>query len=288
MEDKNGGQISTRAIGSSGRQTTVNLEQNALNGRSIKSIKVVGREDSSLSDTERNTLALRVLQGVHRLEDSSFIEAIWFPRNAIASPPKPSADVTIPYHFSSLNPSQRSAAISMLDCDANPILLCHGPPGTGKTRTIAAVVKELDATGQPSWLCAQSNVGVKNIAEKLFKEGVDFRLIVSKDFYVEWYVDHFCEMHQAHFRFRHEEIYEKIIQKVVRLDEIRDPRQVETDIRQNGICTILCTISMLSNPGVAQQGFYRHVPVQRLMVDEASQIYVGQYIVRSYTFRCIP
>jgi hypothetical protein len=34
---------------------------------------------------------------------------------------------------------------------------------------------------------AQSNVGVKNIAEKLFKEKVAFKLIVSKDFLFEWY-----------------------------------------------------------------------------------------------------
>jgi hypothetical protein len=29
-------------------------------------------------------------------------------------------------------------------------------------------------------------VGVKNIAEKLFEKGVDFRLIVSQEFYFEW------------------------------------------------------------------------------------------------------
>ena len=37
------------------------------------------------------------------------------------------------------------------------------------------------------WVVAQSNVGVKNIAEKFFERGIDFKLIVSKEFYVEWY-----------------------------------------------------------------------------------------------------
>lgn len=37
------------------------------------------------------------------------------------------------------------------------------------------------------WLVAQSNVAVKNIAEKLADFGFfDFRLLVSKDFEYEW------------------------------------------------------------------------------------------------------
>jgi len=184
MEDKSGAQIPTRAIGVYGKQTTVNVNPQALKGKSIQSIKVVGREDSSLSDIDRNVFTLKVLQGVYRMEDSPFIETIWFRKSVVTS--KEPQVTAIPAHFLELNPSQRAASLAMLDFDANPVLLCHGPPGTGKTRTIAAVVKQLSSTGQPSWLCAQSNVAVKNIAEKLFHEGVDFRIIVSKDFYVEW------------------------------------------------------------------------------------------------------
>ena len=62
-----------------------------------------------------------------------------------------------------------------------------GPPGTGKTSTIAEAVKVLRNNREPVWVVAQSNVGVKNIAEKFFKEHIDFKLIVSKEFYVEWY-----------------------------------------------------------------------------------------------------
>lgn len=31
-------------------------------------------------------------------------------------------------------------------------------------------------------------MGVKNVAERLCKDGVNFRLLVAKEFYVEWYV----------------------------------------------------------------------------------------------------
>ena len=62
-----------------------------------------------------------------------------------------------------------------------------GPPGTGKTSTISAAVKIWDNDNVPVWIVAQSNVAVKNIAESLLKRSVDFKLIVSKEFYVEWY-----------------------------------------------------------------------------------------------------
>ena len=39
-----------------------------------------------------------------------------------------------------------------------------------------------------AWVVAHSNVGVKNIAESLVKRNIDFKIIVSKDFYYEWSV----------------------------------------------------------------------------------------------------
>lgn len=61
-----------------------------------------------------------------------------------------------------------------------------GPPGTGKTTTIAAATRIWDIHDCPVWIIAHSNVAVKNIAETLFKRNVDFKILVSKEFYVEW------------------------------------------------------------------------------------------------------
>jgi regulator of nonsense transcripts 1 len=61
-----------------------------------------------------------------------------------------------------------------------------GPPGTGKTTTIAAAAAIWASHRLPCWIIAHSNVGVKNIAEKLFEKEVDFRLIVSQEFLFEW------------------------------------------------------------------------------------------------------
>jgi regulator of nonsense transcripts 1 len=75
--------------------------------------------------------------------------------------------------------------------ETDRISLIHGPPGTGKTTVIAAsVVSMMAATrGRTMWLIAQSNVAVKNIAEKLADVGfLNFKLLVSRQFHFEWYV----------------------------------------------------------------------------------------------------
>jgi regulator of nonsense transcripts 1 len=97
----------------------------------------------------------------------------------------------------------------------NPSLTAEG---TGKTSVIAAMTEcilvggeeepsddiprppspddseaEQELNGGPSgpvvWIVAQSNVAVKNVAEKLQKVGIhQFKLIVSQEFYFEWQV----------------------------------------------------------------------------------------------------
>ena len=70
------------------------------------------------------------------------------------------------------------------------IVPIRGPPGTGKTTVIAESVKELTSDPERSvWLIAQSNVAVKNIAEKLADVGfLNWKLLVSTDFHVGWFV----------------------------------------------------------------------------------------------------
>lgn len=61
---------------------------------------------------------------------------------------------------------------------------------TGKTTVIAAYVTSAVSAGVTGiWLVAQSNIAVKNIAEKLADVGFyNWRLLVSKDFHIGWYV----------------------------------------------------------------------------------------------------
>ena len=103
---------------------------------------------------------------------------------------------------------------------------------------------------------------------------------MSKEFYVEWY-DLFeveCMQLKVESTIRHEHIYEKIEQNLLRSDEFPpDLGAMERTI--GGSPVILCTLSMLSNPILDDSGLYDLVPLDRLVIDEASQIDVGEFMV---------
>ena len=74
---------------------------------------------------------------------------------------------------------------------------------------------------------------------------------------------------------RHEHLYEKIEEKVIRSSDV--PRDAVLTARMLlGSKVILCTLSMLSNPMLGV--ITRQVPVELVIVDEASQIEVGDYL----------
>eukprot|EP00920_Eleutheroschizon_duboscqi_P011769 GHVT01028191.1.p1 GENE.GHVT01028191.1~~GHVT01028191.1.p1 ORF type:complete len:1241 (+),score=192.89 GHVT01028191.1:221-3943(+) len=72
-----------------------------------------------------------------------------------------------------LNASQRSAVSKCLSW--SPFVLLLGPPGTGKTTTLSAVIAALMAKGLRVLACAPSNVAVDNLLEKCILAGVPKR-----------------------------------------------------------------------------------------------------------------
>lgn len=63
------------------------------------------------------------------------------------------------------------------------------------------------------------------------------------------------------------------------MDELPpDIRALERVIGSSSI--ILSTLSTLSNPGLDEKGMFRLAPVERLVIDEASQIKIFDYMVR--------
>lgn len=65
---------------------------------------------------------------------------------------------------------------------------------------------------------------------------------------------------------------------IVRTDELPDDRlAVERLLLDRSI--ILCTVETLSNPALLQRNVFEIVPVERLVVDEASQIYAAAFVV---------
>jgi len=151
---------------------------------------------------------------------------------------------------------------------SSPISLVQGPPGTGKTTVIATyVISAIQAGQRGIWLMAQSNVAVKNIAEKLAKVGVfNFKLLVSRDFHFEW----------------HEHLYEKIRKNIIVSDRL--PKRSAVKKTLQGSQVILCTLSMISNPKLQDLGLTQEVPIINVIIDEASQIEIAQYVPLFKTF----
>ena len=70
-----------------------------------------------------------------------------------------------------LNESQRAAVT--FACSAKDVAIVHGPPGTGKTRTLVELVRQAALQGQKTLVCAPSNLGVDNLFERLLDRGTN-------------------------------------------------------------------------------------------------------------------
>ena len=74
-------------------------------------------------------------------------------------------------HFPYLNPTQEEAVNKVLR--AKDVAIVHGPPGTGKTTTLVAAIYETRRRENQVLVCAQSNMAVDWISEKLMDRGVN-------------------------------------------------------------------------------------------------------------------
>lgn len=84
-------------------------------------------------------------------------------------------DPTSTYHFAPtrfpwLNPSQEEAVNKVLW--AKDVAVVHGPPGTGKTTTLVEAIYETLHRENQVLVCAQSNMAVDWISEKLVDRGI--------------------------------------------------------------------------------------------------------------------
>ncbi|KAJ7576716.1 P-loop containing nucleoside triphosphate hydrolase protein [Mycena floridula] len=268
MTDSKGKMAFGNTQNTEGRKTNIKMLNGGLSGE-ISSVHVEGIDEPTNSERARDELILLALRGEKVLQDSQPVRLIWFPTPEDMDQPRKSHHLGNRYAGSSnLNDSQKEVVAAMMS--ESILTIVHGPPGTGKTTTIAAAAKIWENQRLPVWIVAHSNVAVKNIAEKLEKEDVDFKLLVSKEFYVEW----------------HEHIYERIQRNTLRVDEL-PKHKVALVSALCGSRIILSTISALSNPGLDDNHMFRIVPVERLVIDEASQIGVFDYLFIFHKFKSL-
>ena len=76
-----------------------------------------------------------------------------------------------PLHFPYLNATQEEAVNKVLR--AKDVAIVHGPPGTGKTTTLVEAVYETLRRENQVLVCAQSNMAVDWISEKLVDRGIN-------------------------------------------------------------------------------------------------------------------
>ena len=76
-----------------------------------------------------------------------------------------------PMHFPYLNQTQEDAVNKVLR--AKDVAIVHGPPGTGKTTTLVEAIYETLRRESQVLVCAQSNMAVDWISEKLVDRGLN-------------------------------------------------------------------------------------------------------------------
>ena len=84
---------------------------------------------------------------------------------------KPETFVFPPMHFPYLNSTQEDAVNMVLR--AKDVAIVHGPPGTGKTTTLVEAIRETLMRESQVLVCAQSNMAVDWISEKLVDRGIN-------------------------------------------------------------------------------------------------------------------
>ena len=185
-----------------------------------------------------------------------------------------------PMHFPYLNPTQEEAVNRVLW--AKDVAVVHGPPGTGKTTTLVEAIYETLRRENQVLVCAQSNMAVDWISEKLVDRGINVlrignptrvndkmlsftyerRFEAHPDYEMLWSIRKAIRELRAH-RKRGEEKYH---QKLERLKE----RATELEVRINAQLfgearVIACTLVGSANHLLEGQKF------GTLFIDEAAQ-----------------
>ncbi|KAF9485147.1 P-loop containing nucleoside triphosphate hydrolase protein [Pholiota conissans] len=260
----------------SGRAGSINTRGYQLTDKTVTTVTSSGPEAQTTAEAKRDETLLRILQGKDKsFDEIPWIKNIWSPAEDGALiwpkewtplvepelPPPSPATQKLMSDLPMLNNSQQNAVNAMVSqTDEHRITIVQGPPGTGKTSVIASFVHfSVNMCGRRGiWLVAQSNVAVKNIAEKLISTNfTNWKLVVSKDFHFDW----------------HEHIYSKVNDHIVRSDQIA---KATGRLKLKDTHVVLCTLSMLSNSAINQ--FMKQIPFTTLVIDEASQIEIGNYI----------
>ena len=133
----NEGDTKLRPVGAKGKQTSLKLLTGKLNTHAVKRVRVIGREEATLSERCCDEHILLLLQGKRALLTSQFVRMLWFPSEPIpdvadadfadadfgaSSKVEVEGDMSA---FERLNESQRKVSLAMIG-DEEPLVIVHG------------------------------------------------------------------------------------------------------------------------------------------------------------------
>lgn len=131
----------------------------------------------TLQNTENVGVQLSFDESSYRLMMEALDRAIkgkgriGYLRDLFYSHQKAETFVFPPMHFPYLNTTQEEAVNMVLR--AKDVAIVHGPPGTGKTTTLVEAIRETLMRENQVLVCAQSNMAVDWISEKLVDRGIN-------------------------------------------------------------------------------------------------------------------
>ena len=157
-----------------------------------------------------------------------------------------------------LNSSQASAISDIAAGIA--LTLCLGPPGTGKTRTVAAAARALVAAGERVVVTTPTNVAAINALRAILATGeTSVRLHVARGYYVEWHSNDFESALWPYMQVTGVDVPERYPAGV---PPPTAPPATQPDV-------LICTLGMLPALGEAA------ADVSALLLDEAGAAWAG-------------
>lgn len=129
MHDEHDNEYVGRANGTSGKRTNVK-PYGGFGGGKITKIKVIGKEERTLSERARDTYLLLILQGQRDLSDPNFplIKHIWFPdltTQALVKKQKQGSSRLGVFPGELLNGSQAAVVDAMVNSESSFVVV-HG------------------------------------------------------------------------------------------------------------------------------------------------------------------